>query len=171
MINFKIKKLGMDLSIILAIKVIVRVLCMSMMFFFLISDKPKNSNDLQFYSYIIGTIYYFLFLIVLDRYLTYSNKNISNQDLLTGNTLFKLIKYFKWFLLGLTVTLLVLTVMIMPLTWPDTMVKRILYLLISVFPKLFSPNISFIIISLLVFYASAIVNINRKLKQEQDLTI
>ncbi|WP_157263824.1 hypothetical protein [Pedobacter sp. Leaf176] len=38
-------------------------------------------------------------------------------------------------------------------------------------PLVVIPNLSFIIITILIFFASAVLNANKKLKEENDLTI
>lgn len=128
-------------------------------------------DTLNSYYHHIGYLYYFLFLLILDRYLHYSNKKISVSEILTNNSLYKLTKYIKWLLLVITLILLGLTLMIMPFELPIHTDQKILYVFTNFFPVLFGKNIDFIIISILVFYVVTIASLNKELKQEQDLTI
>lgn len=169
--DLKVKKSVKNLSINLAFRIMVRILFLSIVFFFLMHEVSKNKTEFQTYYDGIGFSYYLLFLVSLDRYLQYSSKKLSNPKLLTSDSLYILIKYLKWLLLVITVVLLVLTIKIMPIEWPVDTDQKILCVLTKIFPNLFGANISFIIITMLVFYAATVANFNRKLKEEQDLTI
>ena len=169
--NVKAKIMAKNRLINLFCRVIVRILWFSIILLFLTDYDVKNMNALNSYYHNIGYVYYFLFLLILDRYLHYSNKKISVAEMLTSDSLYRLIKYLKWLLLVITVTLLVLTLMIMPIEWPVQTDQKILYVLTKFFPSLFGANIGFIIISMLIFYADTVANFNKKLKEEQDLTI
>lgn len=169
--DLKFKKSAKNLSINLAFRIMVRILFLSIVFFFLMHEVSKNTTEFQAYYERISFSYYLLFLVSLDRYLQYSSKKLSNPQLLTSDSLYKLIKYLKWLLLVITVVLLVLTIKIMPIEWPNLTDQKILYVMTKISPNLFGANISFIIITMLVFYAATIANFNRKLKEEQDLTI
>lgn len=169
--DLKVKKSVKNLSINLAFRIMVRILFLSIIFFFLLREVSKNTTEFQVYYDRLSFSYYLLFLVSLDRYLQYSNKKLSNPELLTSDSLYILIKYLKWLLLVITVVLLVLTIKIMPIEWPVDTDQKILYVLTKIFPNLFGANISFIIITMLVFYAATVANFNRKLKEEQDLTI
>lgn len=169
--NLKLKTLAKNRSINLLFRIMVRILWFSIILLLLTDHSLKSSTDLNSYYYNMGYIYYFLFLLILDRYLQYSNKKLSVAEMLTSNSWYRLITYSKWILLVITIALLVLTLMIMPMEWPISADQKILYFLTKFSPNLFGTNISFIIISMLVFYADTIANFNKKLKQEQDLTI
>ncbi len=169
--DLKFKKSAKKLSINLAFRIMVRILFLSIVFFFLMHEVSKNTTEFQTYYDSISFSYYLLFLVSLDRYLQYSSKKLSNPELFTGNSLYKLIKYLKWFLLVITVVLLVLTIKIMPIEWPNLIDQKILYILTKIFPNLFGANISYIIITMLVFYAATVANFNKQLREEQDLTI
>jgi hypothetical protein len=169
--DLKFKKPAKYLSINLLFIIIVRILFISIVFFFLMHEVSKNITEFQAYYDNISFSYYLLFLVSLDRYLQYSSKKLSNPELFTGNSLYKLIKYLKWFLLVITVVLLVLTIKIMPIEWPNLIDQKILYILTKIFPNLFGANISYIIITMLVFYAATVANFNKQLREEQDLTI
>lgn len=172
MINYKLRKPGIDFSIILVIRIVVRVLCLSIMFFFISDNTPKNATIFETYYFITSFTYYFLFLVMLDRYLKYSAKNRLNiETLWAGDNLQKLLSYAKWILLVFTAVLLLLTLKIMPIEWPVPIDKKILYVLTKIFPNVFGSNVSFIIINMLMFYASSIINISKRLKLEQELTI
>lgn len=169
--DLKFNKSAKNLSINLVFRIMVRILFLSIIFFFLMHEVSKNKTEFQTYYDGIGFSYYLLFLVSLDRYLQYSNKKLSNPQLLTNDSLYQLIKYLKWLLLVITLVLLVLTIMIMPIEWPNLIDQKILYILTKIFPNLFGANISYIIITMLVFYAATIADLNKKLKEEQDLTI
>ena len=169
--DLKFKKSAKKLSINLAFRIMVRILFLSIVFFFLMHEVSKNTTEFQTYYDSISFSYYLLFLVSLDRYLQYSSKKLSNPQLLTSDSLYKLIKYLKWFLLVITVVLLVLTIKIMPIEWPNLIDQKILYILTKIFPNLFGANISYIIITMLVFYAATVANFNKQLREEQDLTI
>lgn len=166
-----LNNLSKYLSINLVFKVLVRILFISFLFHFFNNEKPNHNSDLQSYYKSISSGFYFSFLFSLDRYLYYSNKKLSNPELLLSHSLFRLLNYLKWFLLFITVVLLVLTISIMPMDWPDALQYKILYVLVKILPNIFGTNISFIIITMLAFYAASIAGVNQKLQQEQDLTI
>ena len=169
--NLKYKILAKNRSMNFLFRVVVRILFLSIIFFFLMNEDIRKSTELHSYYDVISFVFYLLFIISLDRYLEYSNKKLSNPEILTSDSLYRLIKYLKWLLLVITLILLVLTLIIMPIEWPNLIVEKILYILNKILPNLFGTNISFIIITMLVFYADTIANLNKKLKQEQDLTI
>jgi hypothetical protein len=110
--DLKFKKSAKKLSINLAFRIMVRILFLSIVFFFLMHEVSKNTTEFQTYYDSISFSYYLLFLVSLDRYLQYSSKKLSNPQLLTSDSLYKLIKYLKWLLLVITVVLLVLTIKI-----------------------------------------------------------
>lgn len=169
--NLKVKIMAKNRLINLLCRVVVRILWFSIILLFLTNYGMKNMNALNSYYHNIGYAYYFLFLLILDRYLHYSNKKISVAEMLTSDSLYRLIKYLKWLLLVITVALLVLTLMIMPIEWPVQTDQKILYVITKISPNLFGANISFIIITMLVFYAATVANFNKQLREEQKLKI
>ena len=169
--DLKFKTSAKNLSINIVFRVIVRILFLSIFCFFLLNNRYKNNTELQSYYYGISFSYYLLFLVSIDRYLQYSNKKLSNPELLTSHSLYRLIKYLKWLLLVITVVLLVLTILMMSIQWPILTAQKILYVMTKFFPNLFAANISFIIITMMVFYADTTASFNKTLKEEQDLTI
>lgn len=83
----------------------------------------------------------------------------------------KWLNILKWVPLLFCFSLVYLTAQSNSFSWPEDASAKIIQVYSKVWPAIFVPNLSFIIITTLVFYSSAILNRNMELKHENDLTI
>jgi len=145
----------------LSLRFFVRLLGAITVFYFLVCLDSDRANGTKYLYNLISTIFYALFFVFLEWYL----KALLKNDVL------KWLSILKWVPLCLTVILVCLTTKLNSFIWPKETIEYIIYSYTRVWPMVFIPNLSFIIITLLIFYASAILARNKQLKEENDLTI
>jgi len=162
---FRLKNISANYWMILALRFFVRLLGIITVFYFLVCLDSERANALKYSYNLISTVFYVLFFVFLEWYLKTSLKNDLKNDVL------KWLNILKWVPLCLTFILVCLTVKLSSFIWPQEIVEYVIYSYTRVWPMVFVPNLSFIIITLLIFYASAILVRNEQLKQENDLTI
>ncbi|MFC4141722.1 hypothetical protein [Pedobacter mendelii] len=162
---WKLKNTSSNYWLLLGLRIFVRLLGVTTMFYFLdVLRFPIDSGTKYLYTF-ISTLFYLLFFIFLDWYL----KVFSNEELKDKGV--KWLNILKWMPLLFCFSLVYLTVQSNSFSWPENASSKIIYSYSKVWPAIFVPNLSFIIITTLVFYSSAILNRNMELKQENDLTI
>jgi len=162
---FKFKNTSANYWPILGLRIFVRLLGITMAIYLLnFFDSMHFTSTKDLYNF-ISTVFYVLFFVFLDDYL----KSLLREGLKPGQ--FRWINILKWVPFIFTLLLIYLTVLLSHFEWPGVTVDDIKYIYNHVWPTVFVPNLSFIIITLLVFYASAILNRNKQLKEENDLTI
>jgi len=164
-IIWKIKNSSSSYWILLGLRIFVRLLGFTTMFYFLDVLRFPIDNGAKYFYTLISTLFYLLFFIFLDRYLkVFSNEELKDKGL-------KWLNILKWVPLLFSFSLVYLTAQSNSFSWPENASAKIIYSYSKVWPAIFVPNLSFIIITTLVFYSSAILNRNMELKNENDLTI
>jgi hypothetical protein len=162
---FKLRNTSANYWTILCLRIFVRLLGISAMFHFLFFLGSKVVSEAKYLYDFVSTVFYILFFVFLDWYLKVSSKKeLKNNGL-------KWLNMLKWIPLCFVITLVYLTIRLNMFAWPNEVVAYIIYSYTKVWPAVFVPNLSFIIITTLVFYTSAILKRNKDLKEENDLTI
>ena len=161
----RLKNVPVNYWVILTLRFFVRLLGVITVFYFLVCLDSERANGTKYLYNLISTVFYALFFVFLEWYLKASLKNDQKNEVL------KWLNILKWVPLCVTVILVCLTAKLNSFIWPKETVEYIIYSYTRVWPMVFIPNLSFIIITLLIFYASAILVSNKQLKEENDLTI
>ena len=129
----------------------------------------KLSSDYQFTSvatyHLLCAFFYILFFVFLDWYI-----KISLKRQVRGKGL-SWLKVLKWVPFLFTLVLLYLSASLGKFSWPSDPSEKIIYAYTKGWSTVFMPNMGFIIITILIFYAAALLNRNKKLQEETELTI
>jgi len=150
---------------ILLTKFIIRLFSAATAFYLLtLIDKLFQFNLLNLYNFLSAT-FYFLFFVFIEWYIN----SISKEGMI--HVLLKWLNILKWIPLCFVLILISLSFQIHSPLWPQSAAERFIFSYKTVWPVVFVPNLSFIIITLLIFYSAAILKRNTDLKQENDLTI
>ncbi|HTM97776.1 MAG TPA: hypothetical protein VL088_03495 [Pedobacter sp.] len=163
--------LSKDYWIMLLVRIVVRVLGFTYFLFIMKKLGINNISTLESYYISLGFAFYILFFIFLDWYLKITKRAIFNGKTSMKASVLRWINYLKWIPLVLTIVLISLKVMLLDLDFPNDLYEKFNYIILKVLPIVVNDTISFILITLLIFYSCAVSNINRKLQEEQDLTI
>jgi len=157
-----VKNKSSNYWIIAGLRIFVRLLgTLTMIYWLTVIDKLFNYSSKNLYDF-LSTTFYLLFFVFLDWYI----KTSLNNDL-RNNAL----RWLNIFPLGFVVILVYLSFQFNSFSWSQKIVETIIYSYTKVWSMVFIPNLSFIIITILIFYTSAVLNSNKKLKEENDLTI
>lgn len=160
-----VKNKSSNYWIIAGLRIFVRLLgTLTMIYWLTVIDKLFNYNSKNLYDF-LSTTFYLLFFVFLDWYI----KTSLNNDL--RNNALRWLNILKWIPLGFVVILVYLSFQFNSFSWSQKIVETIIYSYTKVWSMVFIPNLSFIIITILIFYTSAVLNSNKKLKEENDLTI
>ncbi|KQM78599.1 hypothetical protein ASE74_13970 [Pedobacter sp. Leaf216] len=162
---FKLKNSSASYWKILSLRIFVRLLGMITVFYFLVCFDADRNNGPKYWYSLTSTFFYALFFVFLEWYLKASLKHDLKDNLL------KWLNILMYVPLCFTLILISLTAKNNLFAWPKEIIEYIIYAYTRVWPMVFIPNMSFIIITLLIFYASAILKRNEVLKLENDLTI
>jgi len=150
---------------VFGIRAFIGILEMSTILYLFNFFDSRISNDYKFYYGLLSTAFYILFFVFLSWYIKISTSDDSNSQRI------KWLIIVQWISISISVTLIYISAQINTVVWPEVIVEKVLYLFNTVWPNLFVPNLSFIIITTMIFYTTAILRRNRDLKQENDLTI
>lgn len=161
----RVKTTNSNYWMLLSLRIFVRLMGVTTMFYFLSSLNQFQADDINFMYGFISTVFYILFFVFLDWYIKVSLKSEFSRQ---GQ---KWLNILKWIPLLFCLVLIYLTSQLNVFSWPGGLSNRVIYSYMKVWPAIFVPNLSFIIITLLIFYTSAILNRNKQLKEENDLTI
>lgn len=161
----RVKSTSSNYWMLLSLRIFVRLMGVTTMFYFLGFLSQFKGDDQNFMYGFISTIFYLLFFVFLDWYIKVSTKAEFSSNGLRWLT------WLKWIPLLFCITLIYLTSELNVFSWPGRISDQVIYSYMKVWPAIFVPNLSFIIITLLIFYTSAILNRNKQLREESDLTI
>ena len=157
-----VKNKSSNYWIIAGLRIFVRLLgTLTMIYWLTVIDKLFNYSSKNLYDF-LSTTFYLLFFVFLDWYI----KTSLNNDL-RNNAL----RWLNIFPLGFVVILVYLSFQFNSFSWSQKIVETIIYSYTKVWSMVFIPNLSFIIITILIFYTSAILSRNKSLREENDLTI
>lgn len=122
----------------------------------------------EYYRNICSLFFYIFFLWSLRNTIRKLAKTNYTDDIILNK-----VRMVKWVLLILCVILLVLTIYSVDYVniKNEAYGDIAAYHLTHTFPKIINPNIGFLIITFLAFYLSKVLTIDKKLKEEQSLTI
>lgn len=162
---FKLKKKSNNYWMIAGLRIFVRLLgTLTMIYWLTVIDKLFNFSLKNLYDF-LSTSFYLLFFVFLDWYIKTSlSNNLKNSAL-------KWLNVLKWMPLGFVIALVYLSFQFNSFSWTQKIVENIIYSYTKVWSMVFIPNLSFVIITILIFYTSAILTRNKSLKEENDLTI
>lgn len=161
----KLKNKSSNYWIIAGLRIFVRLLgTLTMIYWLTVIDKLFNFNSKNLYDF-LSTTFYLLFFVFLDWYI----KTSLNNDL--RNNALRWLNILKWIPFGFAVVLVYLSFQFNSFSWSQKIVENIIYSYTKVWSIVFIPNLSFIIITILIFYTSAILSRNKSLREENDLTI
>jgi hypothetical protein len=150
---------------LLLLKIFVRLFGM-ITFLYLINFSAKaNFHQLDDLYISISSIFYLMFFVFLDSIIKVSAKFSLSEKLI------KPLNILKWIPLIATFYLIYLKIEINKIELSAVNLSTPAFLFTKIWPIVAIPNLSFIIITILIFYTSAILNRNKKLKEENDLTI
>jgi len=160
-----VKNKSSNYWIIAGLRIFVRLLgTLTMIYWLTVIDKLFNYSSKNLYDF-LSTTFYLLFFVFLDWYI----KTSLNNDL--RNNALRWLNILKWIPLGFVVVLVYLSFQFNSFSWSQKIVENIIYSYTKVWSMVFIPNLSFIIITILIFYTSAILSRNKSLREENDLTI
>ncbi len=160
-----VKNKSSNYWIIAGLRIFVRLLgTLTMIYWLTVIDKLFNYSSKNLYDF-LSTTFYLLFFVFLDWYI----KTSLNNDL--RNNALRWLNILKWIPLGFVVILVYLSFQFNSFSWSQKIVENIIYSYTKVWSMVFIPNLSFIIITILIFYTSAILSRNKSLREENDLTI
>ena len=162
---WKIKNISSNFWMLLGLKTFVRIFGM-ITFLYLINFNAKaNFYRLDDLYILISSIFYLMFFVFLDSIIKVSAKFSLSEKII------KPLNNLKWVPLIATIYLVYLKIEINKIELSTVNLSTPAFLFTKIWPIVAIPNLSFIIITVLVFYTSAILNRNKKLKEENDLTI
>lgn len=160
-----VKNKSSNYWIIAGLRIFVRLLgTLTMIYWLTVINKLFNYSSKNLYDF-LSTTFYLLFFVFLDWYI----KTSLNNDL--RNNALRWLNILKWIPLGFVVILVYLSFQFNSFSWSQKIVENIIYSYTKVWSMVFIPNLSFIIITILIFYTSAILSRNKSLREENDLTI
>lgn len=164
-ISFMAKNKSSNHLVIFVLRILIRIFgSLTALHWLNILDKLFHYTVNNLYD-VLSTSFYLLFFIYLDWYVKVSsNSNFKNNSL-------KWLDILKWIPLGFVLLLISLSFQSSVFAWPQKTADTIIYSYTKVWSFVFMPNLAFIIITILIFYTSAVLNSNKKLKEENDLTI
>jgi hypothetical protein len=162
---WKIKNTSSNYWTLLLLKIFVRLFGMFTIFYALNFMAKSEFRVQQDYYSLVSSLFYILFFVFLDSIIKVSAAFSLSEKII------KPLNMLRWVPLLMIVYLLYSSVIInqIALNAIDFSTPSFLYNIII--PLLIIPNLSYIIITILIFYSSAILNRNKKLKEENDLTI
>jgi len=167
-IKFLILKLGninRNIWPLLVLKIFVRLLGI-FNFIYLLDFLSKSKFDKhQDYYIIISSIFYISFFVFLDNIIKVSASFSLSEKIVRP------LNILKWFPLILTIYLVYSSILINEANLSSIDYRTPTFLWTGISPLIIIPNLSFIIITILIFFASGILNANKRLKEENDLTI
>ncbi len=162
---WKLKNINKNTWLLLVLKVFVRLLGI-FNFIYLLNFLSKSVlNEQRDYYIIISSIFYISFFVFLDSIIKVSASFSLSEKIVRPLNL------LKWFPLLLTMYLVYSSLLIHEVDLNKIDYKTPAFLWTKISPLIITPNLSFIIITILIFFASTILNTNKKLKEENDLTI
>ncbi|MFC3559405.1 hypothetical protein [Pedobacter jamesrossensis] len=113
----------------------------------------------------VSEVFYLAFFVFLDSIIKVSSFFTLSEKLV------KPLNIIKWIPFLMMCYLIYSSVLINSNRLNNIDFSRPTFIWTEIMPFIIIPNLGFIIISMLIFYASAILNRNKELKQENDLTI
>ena len=163
--NWKLKNTVSNFWTLVLIKIFVRVFGI-LTFLYLLNFFSKASfhNQSDYYTTVSG-IFYLAFFVFLDNVVKVSSSFVLSEKLV------KPLNVMKWIPFSMMVYLIYSSVIISQINLSGIDFTKPTFLWSEVAPLIIIPNLSYIIITILIFFASSVLNTNRKLKEENDLTI
>ncbi|KQR70344.1 hypothetical protein ASF92_10185 [Pedobacter sp. Leaf176] len=163
--NWKLKDTFFNFGVLILIKIFIRIFGI-LTFLYLLSFLAKASfhNQLDYYT-TISCVYYLVFFVFLDNIIKVSPSFVLSDKLV------KPLNFMKWIPFLMMVYLIYSSVVINYNVLSRIDFSTPAFLWSDIAPLVVIPNLSFIIITILIFFASAVLNANKKLKEENDLTI
>lgn len=163
--NWKLKNTISNFWALVLIKVFVRIFGI-LTFLYLLNFLSKASfhNQHDYYTTVSG-IFYLAFFVFLDNVVKVSSSFVLSEKLV------KPLNVMKWIPFSMMIYLMYSSVIINQNNLSGVDFTKPTFLWSDLAPLIIIPNLSFIVITILIFFASAVLNANRKLKEENDLTI
>jgi len=163
--NWKLKNTGSNFWTLLLIKIFVRIFgiftFLHLLNFF---SKASFHNQSDYYTTVSG-IFYLAFFVFLDNVVKVYSSFVLSEKLV------KPLNVMKWIPFSMMIYLVYSSVIINQNNLSGIDFNNPTFLWSDIAPLIIIPNLSFVIITILIFFASAVLNANRKLKEENDLTI
>ncbi len=147
------------------LKIFVRVFGILTFLYLLNFFATATFELLKDYYTAVSVIFYLSFFVFLDNMIKVSSSFLLSEKLA------KPLRLLKWIPFLMMVFLMYSSVVINQNELSKISFATPAFLWKNVAPVIIIPNISFIMITILIFFVSAVLDNNSKLKQENDLTI
>lgn len=161
----KLRTTSSNYWMLLGLKAFARIFCM-ITFLYAINVLAKTDFfNLENRYGAISSIFYLMFFVFLDSIIKVSSESSPPEKMVNS------LNILKWLPLIISFYLIYLKIEINKMELSLVEFDTPAFLFTKIWPVVVIPNLSFIIITLLIFYTSAMLNKNKKLKEENDLTI
>lgn len=162
---WKLKNTSSNYWVLMLLKIFVRIFgIITFVYLFNFFSKATLQEQEDCYK-AASAVFYLAFFVFLDNVIKVSSSFILSEKLV------KPLNIMKWIPFLMMIYLIYSSIVINYNHLLAVDFSKPSFIWAEVTPLIIMPNLSFIIISILVFYASAILNKNKELKQENDLTI
>ena len=159
---WKIKNTSSNYWMVLLLKIFIRIFGM-LTFLSLLTGISFFDLTNRYNS--IGSIFYVMFFVFLDSIIKVSPQFSLSEKLV------KPLNALKWLPLLTVIYLIYLKIAINKAALYSVDFSSPAFLFKEIWPRVIIPNLGFIIITLVIFYTSGTLNRNKRLKEENDLTI
>jgi len=164
-IIFGMKNMSSTFWMLLGLKISVRIFgLITFLYFMNLLANADIQNSESLYK-AISSFFYLMFFVFLD-----TNTKVSSGFSLSEKIV-KPLNILKWLPLLIVGCLTYLKMDINAAELSAVDLSTPAFLFNTIWPVVVIPNLSFIIITILILYASVILNRNKRLKEENDLTI
>jgi|GEM_PF-1219933 len=164
-IIWKIKTTSSNYWMLLGLKIFVRIFGMITLLYTMNLLVKVNTSNPEHLHKAISSVFYLAFFVFLDT------KTKVSSGFSLSEKIVKPINILKWLSLLIVGYLIYLKIEINAVGLSAVDLSTPAFLFTKIWPVVIIPNLSFIIITVLILYASAILNRNKRLKEENDLTI
>lgn len=164
-LTWKLKTSSSNYWMLLGLKVFVRLFGMITLLYTVNILAKDDLSNLDERHKVISSIFYLFFFVFLDSLIKVSSGFSLSEKIA------KPLNILKWLPFLIASYLIYLKTATNEAAFNSTDLNSPAFLFTKLWPLIVIPNLSFIIITVLIFYTSAILNRNKELKKENDLTI